>query len=314
MNTPTNASLREELLRSALAAATRGWHVFPLAPGAKHPGLKGNWQDLATTNAAQIEEWWARKPWNIGIACGPSALVVLDLDVPGHARPAPGTRKGEPDGTEALARLCAEQHQPYPAATFTVRTPSGGTHLYFTAPDTPVGNSASKLAPLIDIRADGGYIVVPASRTPAGPYTILSPAPPAPFPPWIAGLLKTKTTTSSPERIIPAPPAPTTGYAEAALASEYETVATAAEGTRNDTLNRSAFNLGQLAAAGILADAQITATLTDAARAAGLAPREIPATIRSGLSAGKRHPRHFRATAHPPEPRIPSNHAPLPRR
>ena len=70
------------LVRSALAAALRGWHVFPCAVGEKRPALRGNWQDLATTSTEQIRDWWARAPYNIGIACGPSGLVVIDLDIP----------------------------------------------------------------------------------------------------------------------------------------------------------------------------------------------------------------------------------------
>src|ERR1700744_3681613 len=70
------------LLRFALAAAGAGWHVFPGAPGGKRPALRGNWQELATTAAGQVREWWTRAPYNIGIACGPSGLVVIDLDQP----------------------------------------------------------------------------------------------------------------------------------------------------------------------------------------------------------------------------------------
>ena len=68
-------------LWSALAAADAGWHVFPCAPGSKRPALRENWQDLATTDPGRIRAWWARQPYNIGIACGPSGLVVIDLDV-----------------------------------------------------------------------------------------------------------------------------------------------------------------------------------------------------------------------------------------
>ena len=70
------------LLSSALSLAERGWHVFPCVPGGKRPALRGSWQDHATTEPARIRAWWSRAAYNIGIACGPSGLVVIDLDVP----------------------------------------------------------------------------------------------------------------------------------------------------------------------------------------------------------------------------------------
>jgi hypothetical protein len=79
-------------------------------------------------------------PYNIGLACGPSGLLVIDLDVPNEP--------GQPSGADALARLSAEASQPCLEPTFAVSTPSGGWHLYFRAPARPVPNSAGRLAPL----------------------------------------------------------------------------------------------------------------------------------------------------------------------
>ena len=89
-------------LWSALAAADAGWHVFPCAPGSKRPALRQNWQDLATTDQGRIRAWWARQPYNVGIACGPSGLVVIDLDV---AREQPGGSdgSGHPAGEDLTA-------------------------------------------------------------------------------------------------------------------------------------------------------------------------------------------------------------------
>ena len=58
------------LLRSALEAASRGWHVFPCAPGTKRPALRGDWQEHATTDPARVRNWWTFRPYNIGISCG----------------------------------------------------------------------------------------------------------------------------------------------------------------------------------------------------------------------------------------------------
>ncbi len=57
-------------LRSALALAERGWHVFPCVPGGKRPALRGSWHEHATTEPVRIRAWWSQAAYNIGIACG----------------------------------------------------------------------------------------------------------------------------------------------------------------------------------------------------------------------------------------------------
>jgi hypothetical protein len=91
-------------------------------------------------------------------------------------------------------------------------------------------------------------------------------------------------------------------YARAALDREAATVRAAAPGTCNHTLNRAAFNLGQLIAARLLDAAEVSAVLLEAAMAAptsGHADRERKArqTIKSGLRAGARTPRRGRGVA-----------------
>src|SRR5579862_3595190 len=117
-------------LRAALSLAARGWHVFPCAMDAKRPALRGNWQDLATTDPAPIRRWWDDAPYNIGVSCGPSGLIVIDLDTP-KTPVRPGGPSHGRTGTHALTDLCAAHGQPFPHTTFTVATPSGGVHLYF---------------------------------------------------------------------------------------------------------------------------------------------------------------------------------------
>lgn len=85
-------------------------------------------------------------------------------------------------------------------------------------------------------------------------------------------------------------------YARKALDSEAGRVAMAAPNTRNDTLNKAAFSLGQLVGAGLLAEHDVVATLTLAAQRCGLdrddgGERGVAATIASGLEAGKKQPR-----------------------
>lgn len=100
MSTGDGAHCDGVLLRAATTWARSGWHVFPCAVGGKRPALRGNWEDRATTETGVVEMWWRLHPYNIGVACGPSGLAVLDLDVPGH-----GT--ATPDRASGQAQVCA---------------------------------------------------------------------------------------------------------------------------------------------------------------------------------------------------------------
>jgi hypothetical protein len=80
-------------------------------------------------------------------------------------------------------------------------------------------------------------------------------------------------------------------YVAAAVAGESERVRQAAEGSRNGTLNRAAFRLGQLVGQGLVEEAVVLASLMEAAEFSGLGEREANATIRSGLQAGILAPR-----------------------
>lgn len=88
-----------------------------------------------------------------------------------------------------------------------------------------------------------------------------------------------------------------TRYAQAALEREAAAVAGASTGTRNDTLNRAAFNLSQLVAAGHIPPQDVWDTLASAARTAGLHDLEIENTLRSGYQGGTTKPRN-----HVPDP------------
>jgi hypothetical protein len=123
------------LLTAALAAADRGWHVFPLIPNDKLPAVK-HWEARATTDPARITRCWSTGPYGVGIACGPSGLVVVDLDQPkpDQTPPEAWRRPGITCGADVLAAVADQHGQPYPADTHTVLTGRGGEHLYFTAP------------------------------------------------------------------------------------------------------------------------------------------------------------------------------------
>ena len=199
------------------------------------------------------------------------------------------------DGADVLAALADHAGAPLPIQTYTVRTASGGQHLYFTAPEwPPLRNTAGRVGWLIDTRAAGGYIVGAGSTINGRRYTLTLDIPIAPLPPWITGLLRTT------ER----PPTSAFGpmlagvecrsrYAATALRGELERVLAANPGARNHALNSAAFAMGQLTATGLLPADLAGEALTQAARAIGLPSREAAATIRSGLTAGARRPRRL---------------------
>ncbi|TMR90038.1 bifunctional DNA primase/polymerase [Nonomuraea basaltis] len=290
-------------VRYALAAAKHGWHVFPLTPGEKCP-LKGftNWEREATTDQELIRRCWSRAPYNIGIACGPSRLVVVDLDTPKTAeRPAAWDQPGVNEGADVLALICERSGQPLPFDTFTVRTRRGGMHLYFAAPtDRPLGNTARRLGWLIDTRARGGYVVGPGSFVDlpdgVGSYDIINPEPAAPLPAWLATLLTPRefegeSTPASAREVLATLGGRSAGYVYAALRGEVQRVLDAVPGVRNHTLNAAAFALGQFVASGLLSAELAERALMTAAQGNGLSLREAATTIRSGLTAGTFQPR-----------------------
>ncbi|MEN2420652.1 bifunctional DNA primase/polymerase, partial [Streptomyces rimosus] len=205
-------------LTHALVAAGRGYAVIPLTraklPAVRSPhhadqatapcrgacGQLGHGIHDATSDPLAVRRLFAAAPWATayGIACGvpPYHLIGIDLD----------TKHGA-DGLTAL-RLLAEEHHVALPPTVTVRTPSGGHHLYFSGPPSPpIPNSAGRLAPGIDIRGTGGYLVGPGSHTSRGAYTLTpgTPRTPTPAPPALLHLLTHLPHTTHPHNTPPRP-------------------------------------------------------------------------------------------------------------
>ncbi|KUL45630.1 hypothetical protein ADL22_12015 [Streptomyces sp. NRRL F-4489] len=167
-----------------------GGRTDPEGPAAPTPPCRGACGRLghgvhdASTDPFTVRRMFAAAPWatGYGIACGraPHHLIGIDLD-----------SKHGADGRTAF-RLVAEAHGVPVPPTATVLTPSGGRHLWFTGPPAPpVPNSAGRLAPGIDVRGAGGYLVGPGSLTTHGRYVLAPDAPrrPAPAPPGLLALL-----------------------------------------------------------------------------------------------------------------------------
>lgn len=283
-----------DLLEAAAAYARRGWRVFPVhsiidgrcscrrecsSPG-KHPLVRRGLHE-ATTDRRAIGEWWTLWPFaNIATATGvPSALAVIDVDGPG--------------GEASLVRL---DHLGFQLSSTLTAITGNGRHLYFTC-ERELPNATRHLPgiegelPGIDLRADGGYVVIPPSTHANGRiYRWVDPeASLAPLPAWIRA-------PDRPNIAVPSQPSSTftgdgTPYGLAALRDEIDVLARTPKGSRNDQLNRAAFALGQLVAGGELAEALARSSLEGTAALVGLTPQETRSTIQSGLSAGMDEPR-----------------------
>ena len=140
------------LLHTALTLASRGLHVFPCQPRDKRPATKNGLLD-ATTELETIRQWWRQEPQlNVAIATGRSSKIfVVDID--------------GPDAEGELCKLEAQHGEIWPTVeSITAR----GRHLFFRWPDRMVRNSAGRIAPGIDVRGEGGYVLAPPSIHPSG--------------------------------------------------------------------------------------------------------------------------------------------------
>ena len=265
---------------AAVAAAARGWAVFPLEPGYKKATLK-DWPNRACADPELVARYWPSDQHNIGIACGPSRLVVVDLDIPTPDKPMDAAWRELPgieDGKDVFAWIVEAAGMDWPY-TYTVATPSGGWHLYFTGPDgCGIRNSASLIGPKVDVRADGGYVVGAGSVTPGGAYEVLYDEPAAPLPPWIARLAGPR--AELPNGVRHFAPA---GQPSKRLDGLLRTVGAAKPGTRNDTLFWAASRAAEMAAAGEVAGRDAAGQLLAAASSAGLSEQESVRTIASAM-------------------------------
>jgi hypothetical protein len=219
------------MLESALALAGAGFQVFPLQFASKEP-LRGSrgFKD-ATGNAAVLRRWFgSRMERNIGIRTGAvSGLWVLDVDDPA-----------------ALAALEAG-HGRLPL-TRIVAT-SRGRHYWFRNGKTTVPNSASKVAPGVDVRGEGGYVLAPPSVHPTDVvYEWLNDAPLVEAPTWLVELAIRRPVPRLAEQAIALQrrlngAGRLSPYGRAALEREIILLARAGEGCRNGQLNRAAFSL-----------------------------------------------------------------------
>lgn len=161
--------------------------VFPLSPKSKVPMAKsGGFKDAVQTSE-EAATLFKRTKANVGFATG-NGILVVDID----------GSEGE-EGLEAVETAGGEVLP----ETFTVITPTGGIHLYYTydAEAHEITSRQNNPCPKVDIRADGGYVVAPPSYAEyvkddvaiSGDYHIDVEAGPyiRPCPDWFIELIKT---------------------------------------------------------------------------------------------------------------------------
>jgi Bifunctional DNA primase/polymerase, N-terminal len=254
---------------AAVAFARRGLHVFQLGVRSKQPATRHGLHD-ATCDVGLVAAMWEFRPRaNIGISCGPSNLLVVDVD--------------SQEGAHAWAELSL-RHGGRPRTRTAVT--ATGFHFLFSGKGR---TSASRIGPKIDTRGLGGYIVAVPSIHPSGVrYRWLDPdVPILPAPSWLLELLE----RGRPDlevgvrRHLP-DGVEATPYGRAALDGLRADMLATQEGWRNDTLNRLGYRAGRLAAAGELDVKLAEGVLVQAAVEVGLPEDEAVRTYRSGAGAG----------------------------
>lgn len=154
------------VLETAERLARAGWPVFPCVPGEKRPLTPHGMLD-ATTDLKQIRRWWRRTPTaNLAVPTGQATVDVLDVDV-------------RPNGSGYAAFNDLKRGGLLTGYSRVIGTPSGGMHVYFAGTDQP----SSRLPEHhLDLKAAGGYILVPPSVVAGGRYTVVRRSGAAPTP------------------------------------------------------------------------------------------------------------------------------------
>jgi hypothetical protein len=307
--TKLGMSVFTPFLEAALAYARLGLAVFPCR--GKVPAIPeaegGHGCRDATTDFATIEGWWRGKyrHCNIGMATG-GKVWALDVDT-------------DDDGDVSLTRL-EREHGPLPDTVRSI-TGGGGAHYLFIMNGTAIRNSVGKItgiAPGLDIRGDGGYIIVPPSIHPDtrrayqweadyGPEDLK----PAEAPAWLEALAKQP---EKPERIVqdgrlrtPAE-GPASLYGQKALDDECRSIEVAGNRAQEATLNTAGLKIGSLVAGGELdEDHAFNALVAAALKMPNYdprkpwRPRQIENKLRRSMFDGGKSPRSV--PKRPPEPK-----------
>jgi len=210
------------MLTNALQAIQMGFHIFPVEPGEKTPiriyqdkskdeaPWTVKWSEIATNDINTVIDWWTYAPnANIGIACKPSGLLVVDCDIP----KADGLLTGTPwvslhdrfgprvDGETVFYTVATKYSLPGKVDeafdTYAVTTGSGGCHYYYRWPEGVQSSQDSIVRGVLDVRGNGGerggYVLGAGSRTDKGNYEVAATLPVVKAPAWLVALCDEET-------------------------------------------------------------------------------------------------------------------------
>ena len=265
-------------------AVRQGWAVFPCCETAarrKKPYIEHGFKE-ASRDPGVSTRWWQRRSESLIDTPTGEAFVVLDLDI----------KRGDANGYDSLDEL----GQAILPNTWLAHTASGGLHVYFDPDGCDIRNSAGKLAPGLDVRGVGGYIILPSpgSGYAWDPHWNPDTSALAPAPDWLTGELEQQAKTT-PRPIIRQPLSP---YAEAALDSAVEHIIKAVKGAQRDTLNREVFAIAGLVAGGSISSPLALEALYWAARQMVThdprrpwLPRDLDRLVDAAFIEGLQHPR-----------------------
>jgi hypothetical protein len=218
---------------AAVTYADMGLHVVPCGPD-KVARVKWGKQPVTPE---KVRQWWTSWPHAlIGMVCGPSGIIAIDVDV-----------KDGRDGWGTIDALM-RKHGELPG-TRTSETPTGGVHLLYRAPDGfEFGPSAGQLGEGVDIRGGVSYVILPPSKAEHGEYTWLVDQRTTVLPEaWAKALQKRKRQPVQTARPVLRDPRKVRNYGTKVLSEETDKVAAAQPGTRNNTITTCAFRVGRVA-------------------------------------------------------------------
>jgi len=245
-------------LARALKLAEWGLPVFPCA-ASKRPTCPHGFHD-ASRDASAVRALWRAHPGPlIGVPTGTvTGIFVLDVDNAKHD----------------TAAEWLERHASYLPETRSHRTQSGGLHLLFKH-RPGLRNTQAKLALGVDTRGDGGYVLWwPAAIEHGHQRTPL-----ADLPDWLVEALTPPKPGARPAVARPKTPEAAKAKIEAIVGA----VAAAQEGQRNSLVYWGGCRLAELVKQAVIAHGDAIALAIEAARQAGLSPKEAQRTIASAF-------------------------------
>jgi len=269
------------ILEEAINYAAIGWHVFPVLD--KQPLVK--WRDESSNDPDKLSSMEWDRATGIGLDCGKSGIVVIDVD-----------------DVNAVPKLAEKLGwDPVEDNTYVSYTGGGGYHIFYRAGEEAVRNSASKVVPGIDVRGDGGYVVLPPSDHPSGMIYRWYRQPEEGIRPIPEKMVEILNYREQPQAPVASTAIAHEKWGMAVLAEEAAIIEASAPGTRNSTLFEHSVYVYEVVKGGHLDRSVADARLEAAGSRVGLGSGETAATMASAWVTAE--PRHPTSTPDPTAPR-----------